>query len=71
MSLIKCAGMAEKYILIAATVNGADLLGLSEEIGPLEVDKSAVMVAYTENPLENIDTMLDPIFVMARGRIAE
>jgi len=71
MSLLKSAGMAEKDILIAATVNGADLLGLSEEIGTLEVDKSADMVAYTENPLENIDTMLDPIFVMARGRIAE
>jgi len=65
------AGMSEKDVLIASTVSAADMLGLSEEIGTIEAGKSADIIASKQNPLDDIKTLLNPKFVMARGRIVK
>ncbi len=64
------AGMTEKDVLISATVNAADLLGLSDQIGTLEAGKSADIIAVKGDPLKNMAILLKPGFVMARGIIA-
>ncbi len=61
------AGMDERSILISATVNAADLIGISDITGTIEANKDADIVAYRDNPLDNIETLLQPAFVMARG----
>lgn len=63
------AGMSARDILIAATINAADLMGLTDIIGTIEVGKDADIIAVAVNPLEELDTLLYPQFVMARGNI--
>ncbi len=65
--LMNEAGMPEQAILISATVNAADLIGLSDITGTIETGKDADIIATSGNPLEDISTLLSPTFVMARG----
>ena len=64
------AGMSEKDVLISATVNAAALLGISDIIGTLEKGKSADIIAASGDPLKDISTLLNPSFVMVRGKVA-
>ncbi|VAX03441.1 Xaa-Pro dipeptidase family enzyme, partial [hydrothermal vent metagenome] len=61
------AGMSEKDVLISATVNAADLMGLAGTIGTLEAGKAADIIAAKGNPLTDISTLLSPSFVMVGG----
>ena len=70
LALMVKAGMPEKDVLISATVNAADLLGLSGDIGTLEAGKSADIIAARGNPLKDISSLLKPDFVMVGGKIA-
>jgi imidazolonepropionase-like amidohydrolase len=65
--LMNQAGVPARDILISATVNAADLMGITDIAGTLEAGKDADIVAYDANPLEELDTLLHPAFVMARG----
>ena len=65
------AGMTPTDCLISATINAADLIGVSDQIGTIEVGKAADIIAVRENPLEDISTMLDVEFVMARGAVVK
>lgn len=65
--LMNQAGMPARDILIAATVNAADLTGIYDIAGTIEAGKDADIVAYNESPLEDLETLLHPAFVMARG----
>ncbi|PCI79200.1 MAG: Xaa-Pro dipeptidase [SAR86 cluster bacterium] len=67
MVLMNEAGMAERDILIAATINAADLMDLTDITGTIEAGKDADIVASAGNPLEDISTLMRPTFVMARG----
>ena len=51
----------------AATIDGADYLGLSNQIGSLEVGKQADLVVLDSNPLENIRATIDARYVMVNG----
>jgi imidazolonepropionase-like amidohydrolase len=55
--------------LKAATVNAADLLGLSSEIGTIEAGKSADIIAVDGDPLTDVTVLKDVDFVMARGDV--
>lgn len=70
LELMVGADMPEQAVLVSATVNAADLLGISNEVGTLEVGKVADIIAAKGNPLENISTLRKPSFVMARGIVA-
>ena len=54
----------------AATVNAAVLLRMEKSIGAIEPGLEADLVAVAENPLEDIDTLQDPLLVVSNGRVA-
>jgi len=62
-------GMSEMDVLVAATVNAADLLDMTDAIGTIEAGKSADIIAVDTSPLENIDALLDVDFVMKSGKV--
>jgi imidazolonepropionase-like amidohydrolase len=62
-------GMDPMSAMAAATVNAADLLNLSAEIGTIEPGKSADIVAVRGDPLSDVGVLRNMSFVMARGRV--
>ena len=60
-------GMTPLQSLQAATINNADLFGLSDQVGTISEGKYADIIAVSENPLDNIDIMKDVRFVMKGG----
>ena len=62
-------GMPAIEAIKAATVNAAELLGMSDKIGTLEKGKFADIIAVDENPLQNIKTLQSVRFVMKDGII--
>jgi imidazolonepropionase-like amidohydrolase len=64
-------GMPEMEAIVAATVNAADLLGESENLGSLEVGKFADIIAVKANPLEDISVLEKVEFVMKGGEVTK
>jgi imidazolonepropionase-like amidohydrolase len=62
-------GMSNWEALRAATIDGADLLGLSQQIGSIEPGKRADLVVLNSNPLDNIRSTIDTRYVMVNGRL--
>ncbi len=63
------AGMSEMEVIKTATINAADLLGMSASIGTIEVGKYADIIAVDGSPLEDITELLDVDFVMKGGKV--
>jgi len=53
----------------AATVNAADLLGITDQTGSIVKGKFADIVAVDGDPLIDIKTMKNMAFVMKEGKI--
>ncbi len=64
-------GMPPAEAIKAATVNAADLLGLTAEIGTLEPGKSADLIAVKGDPLKDVKVLKQVDFVMVRGDVAK
>ncbi len=62
-------GFSNWEALRAATIDGADLIGLSRQLGSLEVGKRADFVVLNTNPLENIRATIDTRYVAVNGRV--
>ena len=60
-------GMTPIEAIQAGTFNGADLLGLADEIGVIEAGMLADIVAVEGDPLENIRLLENIQFVMRQG----
>ena len=55
--LMEISGMSSEQILRSATGQAAKCLGLEEEVGTLQADRSADFIVLTENPLEDVRNM--------------
>jgi imidazolonepropionase-like amidohydrolase len=60
-------GMAPLTALQTATINAADLMGLSAKTGTLEPGKWADIIAVEKNPLDDVRVLQDVKFVMKGG----
>src|SRR5215210_2065191 len=57
LELLREAGFHPLEVIKAATLNGAQALGMDKEIGTVEVGKLADFVLVEENPLANLQTL--------------
>lgn len=67
--LLQMGGMTNMEALRAATMNGAQYLGMEKEIGSLEEGKLADLIVLNENPLEDIRNSESIIYTMINGRL--
>ncbi len=63
------AGMPEYEALKSATVNAADLMNKTSDMGTISEGKYADIIAMNDSPLEDINSTLDVRFVMKAGTI--
>ncbi|HXI01290.1 MAG TPA: amidohydrolase family protein [Sphingobacteriaceae bacterium] len=62
-------GMAPLEAIRSATLNGAEYLGMSKELGSLQAGKLADLIVLDENPLEDIRNSEKIKYVMVNGRL--
>lgn len=68
-SYLSRLGVSNWDAIAMATINGADLLGMKDQLGSISVEKFADIIALPENPLDNIEAMEKVSFVMKGGNI--
>ena len=62
-------GMTNADALKAGTINSAELIDMSDELGTIEVGKIADIIAVVGNPLEDIKDIENIVFVMKEGKV--
>jgi len=62
-------GMTPHEVLRAATLHGAEYLGLDRDLGSIETGKLADLVVLDANPLEDIRNSTAIRYVMVNGRV--
>ena len=67
--LLQMGGMSNMEALQAATINGAQYIGMDKEIGSLEEGKLADLIVLEKNPLEDIKNSESVIYTMVNGRL--
>ena len=61
--------MEPRDALVAGMQTAAEAMGLEDEIGTLTPGKFADIVAAPQDPLKNLETLMDVVFVMQGGRV--
>ncbi len=61
------AGMSPLETIRTATLNAAELLGETPNLGTLEAGKFADIIALDGDPLQDISALMRPVFVMKAG----
>jgi imidazolonepropionase-like amidohydrolase len=69
MELLAAVGISPLDVLKIATSNGAEILGILDETGTIEVGKNADMVILTRNPIEDIRNTRSIETVIKNGQI--
>lgn len=57
LELLREAGLHPMEVIMAATLNGAEVLGVEDDLGSVEVGKLADFVLVEENPLANFKVL--------------
>jgi imidazolonepropionase-like amidohydrolase len=65
------AGMTEMEALIAATRTGAELCGVVDRLGTVEVGKLADLIVLSADPLDNISNIRQLKLVLKCGKLVE
>ena len=68
---LRDAGLPGLEVIRAATLNASELLGLQDQIGTLEVGKSADMIAVPRDPLPDMSVFEHVTFVMKAGVVVK
>ncbi len=62
-------GMLPMEVIVAATANAAQVIGLGDELGTLEVGKRADIIVANGNPLQDMTVLQDLIVVIKTGEV--
>ncbi len=69
MWALAMGGMTPAEVLEAATIDGAEIIGIAQDLGSVEVGKLADLVVLSENPLEDIRNTTSIRYVMKNGEL--
>ncbi len=69
MWLLQSGGLSQHDVLRAATIVGAEAIGLAQDIGSLEPGKMADIIVLDKNPLADIRNTNTLAMVMKNGRL--
>ncbi len=67
--MLQMGGLTPLQAIRCATQNGADYIGMGDQIGSLEKGKLADLIVMDKNPLENIRNTESIKYVMINGRL--
>ncbi|WP_456460038.1 amidohydrolase family protein [Reichenbachiella sp.] len=62
-------GMTPLEAIRSATLNGANYIGMDDQIGSIEVGKLADLIVLDKNPLEDIQNSNSVVYTMINGRL--
>ncbi len=65
----KYVGVSREFALHTATLRNAQLAGIGDITGSIEVGKCADMIVLKENPLDDLCALRSPKHVISRGRM--
>lgn len=65
--MVRQGGMSAAAALRAVTLTNAELLGISAKTGTIEPGKSADIVAFDGNPIDEIEASTRVVYVMSQG----
>lgn len=64
-------GMSEMDIIISATYISSELLGIDSMVGSIEAGKVADIIAVRGDPLSDLESFKDVVFVMSKGKVVK
>lgn len=67
----KYTGVSNAFALYTATKRSAELAGIGNVTGSIEVGKCADMIVTKNNPLDNLEALRNVDMVIARGRVID
>lgn len=65
----KFCGVSNAFALYTATKQNAEIAGLGDVTGSIEVGKCADFIATKENPLDNLEALRNLTMVVTRGKV--
>ena len=68
---LQSGGMSNLEALRSATLNGAEAIGLAQDLGSIEPGKLADLVILRQDPLQNIQNTTSIRYVMKNGELFE
>ena len=71
LQLMNEAGMTQMQVLVAATRNGAEVIGRGEELGTLEAGKLADIIVVNGDPLQDLSVLGNVELVVKNGKIID
>ncbi len=71
MALMQQAGLNNAKILVSATLNPSQALGIADKKGTIEVGKDADLILSQHNPLTHLSTLKAPVAVIKNGYLMD